>query len=77
MNRHSSSTHPRESFGRERAIEALARQFQVPIDHVVQLYEREFAMLTGSARITSFLTILTARKVREILRQRSHPAPDA
>ena len=72
MSRCSSSTHPRESFTRERAIEALARQFHVPIDHVAQLYEREFAVLTVGARITGFLTILTTRKVREILRQRSH-----
>ncbi len=77
MSRRSSSTHPRESFTRERAIEALARQFHVPIDQVAKLYAHEFAVLTGGACITGFLTILTIRKVREILRQRSHPAPSA
>jgi Protein of unknown function (DUF3562) len=54
----------------ERAIEALAREAHVPIDQVAQLYEHELAVLTVDARITGFLTILTTRKVREILRQR-------
>jgi hypothetical protein len=31
-------------------------------------------VLKAGARITSFLPILTTRKVREILRQRRHPA---
>jgi len=67
MNRLSSSTHPRESSTHERAIEALARQSHVSIDHVVPRYERELAALTVGARLTGFLTILTIRKVREIL----------
>jgi hypothetical protein len=70
----SSSTHPDESTTHERAIEALARQSHVPIEHVAQLYERELAVLTVGARLTGFLTILTTRKVRELLRQRRHPA---
>jgi hypothetical protein len=74
MHRLSSSTHPRESATHERAIAALAQQSHVPIDHVAQLYERELAVLTVGARITGFLAILTTRKVREILRQRRHPA---
>ena len=74
MHRLYSSTPLHESAKHERAIEALAQQLSVPIDHVAQLYERELAALTGSARITGFLSILTTRKVREILRQRRHPA---
>ena len=69
----SSSIHPGGSALHERAIETLARQSHVPIDQVTRLYERELAALTVSARITGFLTILTTRKVRAILRQRSHP----
>ena len=68
MNRLSLSTHPRESSTHERAIEDLARQSHVSIDQVAQLYERELAALKVGARITGFLTILTIRKVREILR---------
>lgn len=68
------STHPYESATHERAIEALAQQSHVSIAQVTQLYKRELAALKVGARITGFLTILTTRKVRELLRQRSHPA---
>lgn len=60
----------------ERAIEALARQEHMPIEHVAQLYERELALLTVGARITHFLPILTIRKVRDLLRQRHHTVHD-
>ena len=53
-------------------LEALAREMDVPLDDVAQLYARELAALTAGARITSFLPILTTRKVRAILRQRCH-----
>jgi hypothetical protein len=53
-----------------RALEALVRQPHVSIDHVAQLYAHELTVLTVGARITGCLTILTTRKVREILRQR-------
>jgi Protein of unknown function (DUF3562) len=76
MHRLSSPTPPRESTTHERAIEALAQQSHVPVDQVTQLYERELTALTVGARITGFLAILTTRKVREILRQRHHPAYD-
>jgi hypothetical protein len=54
-------------------LEALAREMQVPLDDVAQLYAREFATLAAGARITSFLPILATRKVRTLLRQRCHP----
>src|SRR5437764_10320461 len=68
-----SATHPRDSAAHEGAIEVLAREAHVPIEQVAQLYTRELAVLTAGARITGFLTILTTRKVREILRQGRHP----
>ena len=69
-----SATHPHNSAAHEGAIEALAREAHVPIEQVAQLYAHELAVLTAGARITGFLTILTIRKVREILRQgRHHP----
>lgn len=52
----------------ERAIATLARQAQVSIERVTQLYARELATLAVGARITGFLPILTMRKVRELLR---------
>lgn len=74
MNRLSTSAQPRDSSTHGRAIAALAHESHVPIEHVAQLYEHELAVLTIGASITGFLTILTTRKVREILRQRRHPA---
>lgn len=44
----------------------------VPIEQVAQLYAHELSVLTAGARITGFLTILTTRKVREILCQHGH-----
>jgi hypothetical protein len=68
-----SAIHPRDSTAHEGAIEALARESHVPIEQVAHLYARELAVLTAGARITGFLTILTTRKVREILRHGRHP----
>jgi len=67
-----SATHPHHSAAHEGTIEALAREAHVPIEQVAQLYAHELAVLTAGARITGFLTILTTRKVREILRQGRH-----
>jgi hypothetical protein len=67
------ATHPHHSAAPEGAIEALAREAHVPIEQVAQLYAHELAGLTAGARITGFLTILTTRAVREILRQGRHP----
>ena len=75
MNRPAESMLPGESSTHERAIEILARQAHLPVDDVAQLYARELARLTVGAHITGFLTILTTRKVRELLRQRRHAAP--
>jgi Protein of unknown function (DUF3562) len=66
-------TPPHDNTVHARDIEVLAREAHVPLDDVAQLYARELAALTAGARITSFLPILTTRKVRAILRQRCHP----
>jgi hypothetical protein len=60
---------PHDSIAHQRAIEALAREAQVPIEDVTRLYAHELAALTAGARITTFLPVLTTRKVRAILRQ--------
>jgi Protein of unknown function (DUF3562) len=57
-----------------RDLEALARDAHLPLDAVAQLYAREWAALAARARITTFLPILTTRKVRDLLRQQGHPA---
>jgi len=53
----------------QRALEDLARDARVPLETVSQLYAREWAALAAQAHITTFLPILTTRKVRAILRQ--------
>jgi hypothetical protein len=63
-----SATPPRDHAAHERAIEALAREAHVPLAQVTPLDARECAVLAAGARMTSFLTMLTTRKVREILR---------
>ena len=73
MTSHISDTPPHDSPVHARDLAVLAREAHVPLDDVAQLYAREFAALTAEARITSFLPILTTRKVRAILRQRCHP----
>jgi len=57
-----------------RDLEALAREAHVPLDAVAQLYAREWAALAAPARITTFLPLLTTRKVRTILRQQPSPS---
>ena len=45
----------------------LAEQSRWPIDDVASIYEREFAELEATARVTSFLHIFAVRNVRAIL----------
>jgi len=54
-------------------LEALAREAQVPLTEVAQLYARELAVLTAEAHITTFHPILATRQVRALLRQRLQP----
>ncbi len=57
-----------------RDLEALARDAHLPFDAVAQLYASEWAALAARARITTFLPILTLRKVRDLVLQQGHPA---
>lgn len=54
----------------QRAIERLARESQVPVNEVAQLYEDARTRLEVGARIRGFLGIFALRNVRKILRQR-------
>ena len=54
----------------QRAIEHLARESQMPVDEVAQLYEHARAELEVGARIRAFLGIFALRNVRKILRGR-------
>ena len=61
---HRKESHP------QRAIEFLARESQVSVNEVAQLYEIARAELEIGARIRSFLGIFAIRNVRKMLRQR-------
>ena len=75
MSSHAPSTPAPASTAALRDLEALAREAHVSLDTVAQLYAREWAALAARARITTFLPILTTRKVRAILRQQCPPSP--
>jgi hypothetical protein len=55
----------------QRAIEFLARESQVPVSEVAQLYQDARAKLEVGARVRTFLGIFAIRNVRKLLRQRS------
>ena len=61
----------RESL-RDPAVEFLARELNVSIDDVSDLYTKELAKLEVGAHIPAFISIIAIRHVREILR-RHHP----
>lgn len=54
----------------QRTIEHLARESQVPVDEVAQLYDNARAELEAGARIKGFIGIFAIRNVRRLLRQR-------
>jgi uncharacterized protein DUF3562 len=58
----------------QRTIEHLARESQVPVDEVAQLYDNARAKLEAGARIKGFIGIFAIRNVRRLLRQRKRQA---
>jgi hypothetical protein len=62
---------PSKGSHQQRAIDFLAKESQVPVSEVAQLYEDARAELEVGARIRSFLGIFAIRNVRKTLRQRS------
>lgn len=54
----------------QRSIEHLARESQMPIEEVAQLYNDAHTELEVGARIKGFLGIFAIRNVRRLLRQR-------
>ena len=61
----------------QRTIEHLARESQVPVDEVAQLYDEARAELEVGARIKGFLGIFAIGNVRKLLRQRKLQALEA
>jgi Protein of unknown function (DUF3562) len=61
MNPHDLTSHQSE-------IEQLARETHMPVDLVDQIYNIEHAKLDRSARIKTFVPVLTRRRVKARLR---------
>jgi hypothetical protein len=50
-------------------VDALAREFELPIDEVRRLYERTRAELASGAHVHHYVPIFAVRKLREQLRR--------
>ena len=64
------SAPPEKQPDQTRIVALLAMQFQLSVEDVTALYEREHAALAIGAHVTKFLHILTLRHVQDILRNR-------
>ncbi len=69
------STLPDEAVDHKRVIASLAKKSTVSIDEVTRLYEHEWVGLETGARVKCFVSILTVRRVRELLRKGRINAP--
>ncbi len=55
------------------AIEQLAQKTRHPAEKVKRIYADVISRLRSGARIQGFLTLLTSKKVRDILRKTGTP----
>ena len=58
----------------EQAIQALAKEMRTDVDYVRSLYEAERARLESQAKIKTYLSVITARLVRNALTRSSYTA---
>lgn len=68
----------RETARHERAINSLRDRTGAPLAEVRSLFAQELSRLEPGARVRSYLAVLTASKVRAMLRRRlrhARPAP--
>jgi hypothetical protein len=64
------STPPGPAARADPPVEALAREFELPLDEVRRLYERTRAELDSGAHVHHYVPIFAVRKMRELLRRR-------
>ena len=57
-------------FTAESEMESLARETDVPVEIVNEIYHRERAKIERTARIKTYVPVLTHRHVKELLRER-------
>ena len=62
---------PDKPVDHKRVVAFLATKCTRPIDEVTRLYEHEWAGLQAAARIKRYVTILTIRRVRDLLQKKS------
>lgn len=60
----------KDTVRRERAVSSLSDRTGAPLADVRTLFAQEFAALELGARVRSYLTVLTASRVRTRLRRR-------
>jgi hypothetical protein len=58
-------------------IETLARDTDTPVAIVQEIYEAEHAKLDRTARIKTFISVLTHRRVKELLVRSKRTAKSA
>lgn len=54
----------------EAAVAALAQQTSTAVDFVKSLYDEEIAALRAQATVTSFISVIASRRVKNQLRAR-------
>jgi hypothetical protein len=60
----------KEAFRHERAMSSLCDRTGAPLAEVRNLFAQEFSRLELGAKVRSYLTVLTASKVRAMLRRK-------
>jgi hypothetical protein len=60
----------KETVRHERAMSSLCDRTGAPLAKVQSLFAQEFSRLELGAKVRSYLEVLTARKVRAILRRK-------
>lgn len=50
-------------------VHSLARELDVPLEHVARVYRAEAVKIEAEARIRTFLPVILARRVRAELRR--------
>ncbi|MDP9083378.1 MAG: DUF3562 domain-containing protein [Pseudomonadota bacterium] len=58
---------PNDVTSREADVELLARETAMPIETVNEIYDIEHAKLEQTARIKTYIPLLTRRHVKEVL----------
>lgn len=64
-----------DASGVQRSAATLARQANIPIERVAEIYAAERAKLEQTARVKNFLGVLATRRTRSILNERIRTRP--